>query len=129
MTGLAVLAAWEIFREREYAGLYSRLPAGVAFAAAATEKAFRAASFWVEGSPPLDLVPELRSEVMLCINALCLLSIVFGLIMMANERVRRRLEELASTDPLTGLSNRRCFFEKASALVGASPTARCRPAS
>jgi diguanylate cyclase (GGDEF)-like protein len=47
----------------------------------------------------------------LFVNTVCLVAVALGLLMMANERLRRRYETLASTDELTGLPNRRFFLE------------------
>jgi len=101
----ALLAAVEVLRGRQQDRLRGRSLAALAFVAAAVGMIHHAGTL-------LDVVPGAGPAARLFVDASCVLAVAFGLMSMANERVRRRFEQLASTDVLTGLPNRRFFFER-----------------
>ena len=109
---LSLLAGREVFTARKKEPLGSRLPTSLAFAFIAIAmlvRAFFALLGEVPSTDPAHYDPTQGST--LFVNTVCLVAVTLGLLMMANERLRRRYEKLASTDELTGLPNRRFFLE------------------
>jgi diguanylate cyclase (GGDEF)-like protein len=109
---LCFLAGWEVFRARKREPLGSRLPTALAFVLITLAMIVRATfSLLSEPTPPESVFYDPTQGSTLFINTVCLVAVTLGLLMMANERLRRRYEKLASTDDLTGLPNRRFFLE------------------
>jgi diguanylate cyclase (GGDEF)-like protein len=109
---LSLLAGREVFNARKQEPLGSRLPTSLAFAFIAIAMIVRAIFALLGEVPSTDSAfydPTQGST--LFVNTVCLVAVTLGLLMMANERLRRRYEKLASTDELTGLPNRRFFLE------------------
>jgi diguanylate cyclase (GGDEF)-like protein len=113
---LALLVAWEVFRDSHRDHLRSRLVAALAFILMAMGMAVRAASAVAGEAPPTDPFQDPTRMATLFLNTIGLIAATFGLMMMASERLGRRLERLASIDELTGLLNRRCFLERGETL-------------
>jgi diguanylate cyclase (GGDEF)-like protein len=109
---LSLLAGWEVIRARKQEPLGSRLPTASAFFLIAVAMIIRG-GFALFREPPAteSAFYEPTQGSTLFINTVCLVAVTLGLLMMANERLRRRYEKLASTDELTGLPNRRFFLE------------------
>jgi diguanylate cyclase (GGDEF)-like protein len=109
---LSLLAGREVFTARKQEPLGSRIPTSLAFAFIAIAMIVRAVfSLLGEGSSTEAAYYDPTQGSTLFINTVCLVAVTLGLLMMANERLRRRYEKLASTDELTGLPNRRFFLE------------------
>lgn len=115
---LELLIAWEIARALRDR-LRMRLPivvAVIAIAAMATGMVARAVT--VLGAPPSETpVQDPLHAGALFINSIFLVAATFGLLLLINDRQRRRLQWLASIDELTGLLNRRAFFERGGRLL------------
>lgn len=116
LAGLALLVAWEVFRESYRDHLRSRLITSVAFALMAAGMIARAALALAGAPPPADPLQDPARMATLFLNTMGLIVATFGLIMMVNERLGQRLERLASIDELTGLLNRRTFLDRGEAL-------------
>lgn len=113
---LALLVAWEVFREGHRDHLRSRLVAATAFVLIAAGMVARAAVAVAGAPPPADPLQDPTRMATLFLNTMGLIAATFGLMMMVNERLGRRLERLASTDELTGLLNRRTFLDRGETL-------------
>ena len=106
------LAAWEVFRARKQEPLGSRIPTALGFIIIAIAMTVRLSfSLFGETSTTDSVFYDPTQGLTLFINTVCLVVVTLGLLMMANERLRRGYEKLASTDELTGLPNRRFFLE------------------
>jgi diguanylate cyclase (GGDEF)-like protein len=115
---LSLLAAWEAFRPWASEPIAGRLATAIAFAAIGLAMLVRAAFALLSGPAPADTPYfDATQGSMLFVNTVCVVAATLGLLMMANERLRRRYETMASTDELTGLPNRRFFVEQGNLLA------------
>ncbi|MDC6168134.1 GGDEF domain-containing protein [Paucibacter sp. XJ19-41] len=114
--------AWLVLRYARRTGLpVAYLTAAVA-AVMATAFAMRA--LFSAGGASTQVAPAASSTPQLFALAMATLFVVaasIGFFSMAHERQRRELQELSRRDGLTGLYNRRAFFELAAAIEQARP--------
>ena len=125
LASFCVIAAWELWARD---GLKSRIPLAVVLVIHAVAVSVRipAATIAVNnGATGFDgpwFTPlALESLVFVQVTAILVLSLT-------KERAEARLRKMAHTDPLTGLANRRSFFEQAAMLVAQGARAS-RPTS
>lgn len=113
----AVLSAYEVARGWNDELRRGRLALAAIFAVMATVLALRSLLAWIEpGSSLAAAYYDPLQGVTALVNSIGIVCISIGLIMMANERTSGRHRQLALTDDLTGLPNRRCFIEQAERL-------------
>jgi diguanylate cyclase (GGDEF)-like protein len=125
---ICLLAAREVMAGAKSEPLRSRLPTGIAFALLGIVLLGRALFLALNSKVPLDyiLTYDLSRGVAMLAVAIGLMALNLCMLTMANERLRNRYEALASTDALTGISNRRVLLEKGErlshrAVIGSIP--------
>ncbi len=111
--GLSLLSGWQVVIGGRTEPLRSRLPTAIAFMLMGLifiGRVVNATTHDLSASDPV--LVWMLFGVLICLSALN-----FGMLMMANERLRNRYELLATTDELTGLLNRRSLMERGERLV------------
>jgi diguanylate cyclase (GGDEF)-like protein len=118
IAALSFLVAWEVDRNRAREPIAGRLPTTIAFAVIGLAMLIRAGFALLSGPAPADTpYYDATQGSMLFVNTICVVAATLGLLMMANERLRRRYEAMAGTDELTGLPNRRFFMDQGGRLA------------
>jgi len=117
---LSLLAGREVFRGGIAEPLKSRLPTGLALLFMAFAMVVRTAFSLLEAPPVGEATPfyDPTQGITLLANTICVVAMTLGFLMMANERLKHHYEQLASTDELTSLPNRRYFLDRGACAEG-----------
>ncbi len=126
LVGTTTAAACTFFARRKRRYLPSQLLVGIALAvysvALATSVVMIAVRLFVQGA--VSDPQALDISLALFIDQLMSVLVYVGLVAMSLEEVQVRMKDLATTDPLTGLANRRGIQEQTSAVIAACHRAR-----
>lgn len=111
---LSLLAGWEVIRPRIREPLISRIPTALALLMTSLAMVVRIVFSLLEDPPQDPTTPfyDPTQGITLLINTICVVAMTLGFLMMAHERLRRHYENLAKTDELTGLPNRRFLLDE-----------------
>jgi diguanylate cyclase (GGDEF)-like protein len=109
----AMVSAWEVAFGSP-ALWRSRLPLAAMFFVMGSLLATTAVVTGLRGHAPVVSFADLLGGNLPLVNSVALLGVCFYIMLIINERTRTRYRQLASTDELTGLPNRRFFMEEAS---------------
>ena len=92
----------------------SRLPLAAMFFVMGSLLAITAVVTGLREHAPVASFGDLLGDTLPLVNSVALLGVCFYIMLIINERARAHYRQLASTDELTGLPNRRFFVEEAS---------------
>jgi diguanylate cyclase (GGDEF)-like protein len=123
--GISLMASWQVAIGARVEPLRSRMPTAAVFAVMGLVFVARAADAAINGNvgaPQALAAANMRDAWAMFGATACIITLNLGMLMMANERLRKRDEHLASIDSLTGLMNRRSFLEKADRIVARAAT-------
>jgi diguanylate cyclase (GGDEF)-like protein len=121
LTAFTAVGAYPFIRKRRRRYLPSQLLVGFALSsysiALAASFVLIVVRLLVSGTVPAPGVSDITLA--LCIDQLMSVLVYVGLVAMSLEDVQIRMKELATTDPLSGLANRRGVQDRASDVIGA----------
>jgi diguanylate cyclase (GGDEF)-like protein len=115
LTGGFYLLAARIFAERD--GLRTRLPLAIVLAVHGSIVVLRIPLILTDGTPGLSLTSAGWFGLAMLEAVIFILLAAFLVVTLTKERVEARLHAAAHTDQLTGLGNRRAFFERGEAAI------------
>lgn len=111
---LSLLSGWEILRARVSEPLVSRFPTALALLIIFLAMVVRIVFSLLEDPPQEPTTPfyDPTQGLTLLINSICIVAMTLGFLMMTHERLRHHYENLATTDGLTALPNRRVLLQE-----------------